>query len=322
MHFFSKIFNTYSFRKFYFDEELIDCIKVDEKGLGGKTYEYIGLKQEKDLDRSSIIERKTLKKIRYIDAALQSSPDFTDETKKCNFELESDFFNFKYSKDEDEKSEVRLKLQLTIGHSRLYFRKFASESIIDYVLDKFASCYPRTLKLCALVIGHLKDGQAVDKKISAKEFRLNKNLALWIEKNVKKTEVQLVCRKDIDKLPDDIDPFKPDFIVGLHCNFSDETVPGTKVLYCYGSENSEKIAEILFKRLVKYPALRKKKIELKKHGEKGFQILCETKAPTVIVEPFFMYTSEGLAWEKKDADGLTEVYTDAVDEISEMLQNT
>lgn len=318
MHFFRKLFKTYSFRKFYFDKELIDCIKEKEKGLDGKTYEYIGLKQE-ELDRSSIIEKKTLKKIRSINAALQSSPDFTAETVKFNFELESDLFNFKYNEDEDEKKEERLKLQLTIGHSRLYFRKFASESIIDYVLDKLPSCHPPTIKLCALVIGHLKDEAVVNKKTKTKEFRLNKNLAMWIEKNVKRTEVRLVCRKHNGLHPDDIDPIMPDFIVGLHCNFSDEKVPGTKVLYCHNSENSEKIAEILFKRLVEYPALRKKKIELKKHGEKGLRILCATKAPTVIIEPFFMSTGEGLAWEKKDADGLAEIYTEAVDEISGLM---
>jgi hypothetical protein len=325
MHFFRKLFKTYSFRKFYFDKELIDCIKEEKKGLDGKTYEYIGLKQE-ELDRSSIIEKKTLKKLRNISDALQSSYDFPDETTGKKFKLESDFFNFVYGEDRDkdkekEKNKERLKLQLTIGHSRLYFRKFASESIIDYVLDKFPSCHPRTLKLCALVIGHLKDEVAVDKKTKAKEFRLNKNLAMWIEKNVKRTEVRLVCRKHNGLHPDDIDPIMPDFIVGLHCNFSDEKVPGTntKVLYCHDSENSERIAKILFKRLVEYPALRKKKIELEKHGEKGLRVLCAAKAPTVIVEPFFMSTGEGLEWEKKDADGLAEVYTKAVDEISGLM---
>lgn len=50
-------------------------------------------------------------------------------------------------------------------------------------------------KLCALVIGHKKSSPgAVNERAGLAEFDFNEDLAIRIEKNVKKTEVQRVYR--------------------------------------------------------------------------------------------------------------------------------
>lgn len=175
-------------------------------------------------------------------------------------------------------------------------------------------------KLCALVIGHKKNSPgAVNSSSNLTEFDFNEDLALRIEKKVKKSEIQRVYRRTYKELPDDINAFVSDFIVSLHCNAFNKKVSGTEVLHYHKSENSKEMAEILLNYLVEHLKLPNRGIKPKTSEERGGYLLCYTRAPCVIAEPFFIDNDGDLARAQENLDGLAEIYANAIDEISEAI---
>lgn len=162
--FFEELFGLGAFEAIYFDEPLINRIRNE---LEGRTYQYTGSREDeiaaggilKDLELGEMnvgdwrfIVEKILKKHGTIPLDIRDSSDFPSEL--VDYRLKTDSFHFD-CRDEiesvDRKMEkMRLefmkkaRLELTVGHSRLYFRKFAIESVIDYVLDRLLVCLPET----------------------------------------------------------------------------------------------------------------------------------------------------------------------------------
>ncbi|MEA1900046.1 MAG: N-acetylmuramoyl-L-alanine amidase [Thermodesulfobacteriota bacterium] len=177
-------------------------------------------------------------------------------------------------------------------------------------------------KLCALVIGHKKSSPgAVNESTGLTEFDFNEDLAIRIEKKVKKTEVQRIYRRTYKELPDDINTLDPDFIVSLHCNAFNGRASGTEVLYYHKSEKGKKMAEILLNHLVEHLKLPDRGIKPKTAEDRGGPLLRYTKAPCVIAEPFFIDNNSDLsrAQEDEDIDELAVAYAKAVEEISQIV---
>ena len=177
-------------------------------------------------------------------------------------------------------------------------------------------------KLCALVIGHKKSSPgAVNERAGLTEFDFNEDLAIRIEKKVKKTEVQRIYRKTYKELPDDINTLDPDFIVSLHCNAFNGRASGTEVLYYHKSEEGKKMAEILLDHLVEHLKLPNRGIKPKTAEDRGGPLLRYTKAPCVIAEPFFIDNDSDLsrAQEDEDIDELAAAYAKAIEEISQVV---
>lgn len=177
-------------------------------------------------------------------------------------------------------------------------------------------------KLCALVIGHKKSSPgAVNKRSGITEFDFNEDLAIRIEKKVNKTEVQRIYRRTYRELPDDINTLDPDFIVSLHCNAFNGRASGTEVLYYHKSEEGKKMAEILLNHLVEHLKLPNRGIKPKTAEDRGGPLLCYTKAPCVIAEPFFIDNDSDLsrAQEDEDIDELAVAYTKAIEKISQIV---
>ena len=177
-------------------------------------------------------------------------------------------------------------------------------------------------KLCALVIGHKKSSPgAVNKRSGITEFDFNEDLAIRIEKNVKKTEVQRIYRRTYKELPDDINTLDPDFIVSLHCNGFNGRASGTEVLYYHKSEEGKKMAEILLNHLVEHLKLPNRGIKPKTAEDRGGPLLRYTKAPCVIAEPFFIDNDSDLsrAQKNEDIDELAVAYAKAIEEISQIV---
>ncbi len=106
-------------------------------------------------------------------------------------------------------------------------------------------------QLCALVIGHKKASPgAVNRRTGLTEFAFNEDLAMRIERQVRKVGIQRVYRRTYRELPDDINALGPDFIVSLHCNAFDGRSSGTEVLCYHRSGNGWRIAGILQRRLM------------------------------------------------------------------------
>jgi N-acetylmuramoyl-L-alanine amidase len=173
-------------------------------------------------------------------------------------------------------------------------------------------------KLCALVIGHKKSSPgAMNAKEKLNEFDFNEDLALRIEKKVKKSEIQRVYRRTYKELPDDINTLGPKFIVSLHCNAFNKKASGTEVLYYHKSESGKKIAQILLNHLVKYLKLPDRGIKSRTSEDRGGYFLRYTKAPCIIAEPFFIDNDKDLERAKENMNELAKTYADAIDEISE-----
>jgi hypothetical protein len=150
MLFFEKLFKVGRFIPITFDEPLIDALK---QKLTGKTYEYVGTKKKievaeilNDIDNGManrlnkpFIHRKNLKKLNMIPLDIRNSPDFPMET--THYNLAKDLFDFECPA-ELTTVEESIKLELAVYYSRLFFRKFATESVIDYVLDCLIAVIP------------------------------------------------------------------------------------------------------------------------------------------------------------------------------------
>ncbi len=175
-------------------------------------------------------------------------------------------------------------------------------------------------KLCALVIGHKKHSPgAVNKRKNLSEFDFNEDLAIRIERRVKKVKVQRIYRRTFESLPHDINLLDPDFIVSLHCNAFNGKASGTEVLYYHRSEKGKKMAEILLRHLVEYLKLPNRGIKPKTAEDRGGYLLRYTKAPCVIAEPFFIDNDDDLARAQEDIDGLALAYARAIEEIAKVV---
>ncbi len=127
--FLEDLLKPFQFLKLNFDNLLIAKLR-EEKWLSGETYE-CKMKKRDEGDDESKIYYKTLKKRVSAFGELQEAVDFKKEIEE--YEMTDDFFKFIYK-------HRSYNLQLTVDRSRIYFRKFAPESVIDYVLDKLLLC--------------------------------------------------------------------------------------------------------------------------------------------------------------------------------------
>jgi N-acetylmuramoyl-L-alanine amidase len=175
-------------------------------------------------------------------------------------------------------------------------------------------------KLCALVVGHKKSSPgAVNERSGFTEFDFNEDLAIRIEKKVKKTEVQRIYRRTYNELPDDINTLDPDFIISLHCNAFNRRASGTEVLYYHSSDAGRTIAEILQRDLVDFLGLPDRGIKPKTSEDRGGYLLRYTNAPCVIAEPFFIDNDQDLTKAKENLEGLAAVYARSIDEMAQVV---
>lgn len=175
-------------------------------------------------------------------------------------------------------------------------------------------------KKCALVIGHKKTSPgAVNPNRDLNEFNFNEALALSIEGKPQLAEIQRIYRRTYKDLPGDINQFKPDFTVSLHCNAFNQKISGTEILYYHKSKKGEIIAEILQTALVEHLKLPDRGVKPKSSEDRGGYLLRYTDAPCVIAESFFIDNDKDLARAQEDLEGLVEAYAGAIDVISQVV---
>jgi N-acetylmuramoyl-L-alanine amidase len=91
------------------------------------------------------------------------------------------------------------------------------------------------------------------------------------------------------------------------------------VLYYHSSDAGRTIAEILQRCLVDFLSLPDRGIKPKTSEDRGGYLLRYTNAPCVIAEPFFIDNDHDLARAQEDLYGLAAAYTNAIDEISQIV---
>ena len=203
-----------------------------------------------------------------------------------------------------------------------------SEKIIEHLLERGEArlqdleelCLPKSLRLCALVIGHKKTSPgAVNPSTGLSEFAFNDELSRLIEQEVQGVAVQRVYRRTLETLPHDLNALSPDFIVSLHCNAFNGRASGTEVLYYHRSHQGRKLAEILLKHLVAHLKLPNRGLKPCTAEDRGGYLLRYTKAPCVIAEPFFIDNDQDLARAQEDKQGLARAYARAIEEAARSL---
>ncbi len=91
------------------------------------------------------------------------------------------------------------------------------------------------------------------------------------------------------------------------------------MLYYHSSDAGRTIAEILQRCLVDFLSLPDRGIKPKTSEDRGGYLLRYTNAPCVIAEPFFIDNDHDLARAHEDLYGLAAAYTNAIDEISQIV---
>ncbi len=193
----------------------------------------------------------------------------------------------------------------------------SSEELKSYIVGTKKEAKDENLKLCALVIGHKKTSPgAINKTTGLTEFGFNENLAIRIEQECEQVRIQRVYRRTYAELPTDINALEPDFVVSLHCNAFNGKASGTEVLYYHRSQKGKVMAEVMQRHLVAHLKLPDRGIKPKTSEDRGGYLLRYTKAPCIIVEPFFIDNDTDLQRVMDDLDGLVKAYIEAIQEIS------
>lgn len=143
----------------------------------------------------------------------------------------------------------------------------------------------------ALIIGHSKTSQgASNKRSRLTEFNYNKQIVLQLKAKLEALghSINVVYRRTYATLPEDVNKLNPELVVSFHCNAFNEKASGSEVLYWHKSAKGKKIAEAFQRQIKNCLKLPNRGVKAKTSEDRGGYILRMTKAPCVILEPFFI----------------------------------
>lgn len=177
------------------------------------------------------------------------------------------------------------------------------------------------MKKAALVIGHTeKSPGAFNPTCGVSEFEFNRKLVKGISAIIDdRCEVKIVYRERYSDLPEKINALNPDFVICFHANAFDKKSSGTETLYYHKSKKGKKIASIFQANIVKALGLKDRGIKGKfSEGRGGYVLRC-TKAPCVLLEPFFMDNDDDYRTAINKYPELIGVCADSIYEIIETV---
>lgn len=180
------------------------------------------------------------------------------------------------------------------------------------------------MKKCVLVVGHSRDSQGAENSYSGiSEYNYNSMLAVEVQRSCKEVEVVIIYRESTSdgysNLIASINKESPDFVISLHCNAFNASSTGCETLYWHSSEKGQKIAEIIQHRVRFAMQNRNRGIKPKRKGDRGAILLCNTKAPCVILEPFFIDNVEELRVALQNYKTLSLAIVDSIEDIAESI---
>lgn len=152
----------------------------------------------------------------------------------------------------------------------------------------------------AIIIGH--DGKsdlgAINEELNINEFELNKELADEIGKQCEDNSIPyiIVYRENgYTQLPYDINKLNPTEIICVHHNgFSNKSVNGTETLHWWKSEKSHKLAVEVHKKITQSNSYTDRGIKPINKNHRGWWVLNKTKAPCILIEPYFVTNNEAV----------------------------
>lgn len=157
------------------------------------------------------------------------------------------------------------------------------------------------MKKVMIVIGHSFKDRGCNKKIEnfiITEYDICMEVATRLFSIDTTEDIDIVLKSrnhSYTDLPKEINSYNPDYVIELHLNSSDnKDVQGTEHLYYHTSKRSKQMATILQNNCIKEFGYKDRGIKPIKQGDRGCNILLNTKAPCVIAEPFFLsYDNKG-----------------------------
>jgi len=174
----------------------------------------------------------------------------------------------------------------------------------------------------ALVVGHTEESQgAKNINYNISEFEYNKKIVESLVRGFSKNSIEVVSvyRDSYRNLPNEINDLSPDFIISFHCNAFNKSATGSEVLYYHSSEIGSVIADTFLSNIVATLYLKDRKIKSKHSEDRGGYLLKNTKAPCVILEPFFIDNDEDLSVALSRENELLKSYMHSIEYIAEKL---
>ena len=192
------------------------------------------------------------------------------------------------------------------------FDKVTSNNIGDLNMAK---------KRIVFVIGHkAKSPGACNITNNVCEFEFNKKLVNEIKAIADNhCEIKIVYRDRYKDLPDKINTLNPDFVICFHCNAYNMQSTGVETLFYYKSKKGKKIATIFQNNIVKALGLKDRGVKGKSSEERGGYVLRYTKAPCILIEPFFIDNDDDYRMVINKYTGLVGACADSIYEIIETV---
>ena len=170
------------------------------------------------------------------------------------------------------------------------------------------------MKIC-LLIGHKKHSPGACNGSGLCEFKYNEHIVHRIAEKLKHSKTvsyEIVYRKSYKKLPKKINALNFDLIISFHCNAYNKKVSGSEVLYYRSSKKGKKYADKMMdavNQVLKLPLRGCRAIDSE---DKGGYLLKYTKAPCILIEPFFIDNNADLARAIKKEDKLIQAYVNFI----------
>jgi N-acetylmuramoyl-L-alanine amidase len=155
------------------------------------------------------------------------------------------------------------------------------------------------MKIC-INIGHSEidsGATSVDGKTEEHEFNENE-LVPYISMVLRKLGHEVIVMEQIKsfgELPGRINKLNPDIILSIHSNWAKSNVSGTETLYYFNSRRGKYLAQCLQEAIVDCLDFPDRGIKALTSGDRGYILVAKTKAPCVLLEPFFISNTLDLA---------------------------
>jgi len=169
--------------------------------------------------------------------------------------------------------------------------------------------------MIALIVGHSKKSRGASNKNGGEtEFEFNNNFVKSLSELLV-VENTVVYRDTYKGLPDKVNELNPSNIISFHCNAFNTRASGSEVLYYNSSVKGKAMASILQTNIVKVLGLSDRGIKAKHSEDRGGYLLKYTKAPCIIVEPFFIDNDKDLQAANDSYTELLNAYINSINEI-------
>ena len=172
-----------------------------------------------------------------------------------------------------------------------------------------------------IIIGHSSKNQgASDENNGITEFMYNNSVAYNILRIKGNDEINIIYRNNsYIKLPSEVDKKKSDLNICLHLNAFNKSAEGSEVLSS-GSKNSMIFANIIAPKMAELFSVDNRGVKIRDDG-RGANMLINTKAPTVILEPFFIDNDNNLELDEMRLKEYAQLICDCIDEYKKIVYN-